>query len=324
MIKLKNISQSEKLISISTDIGNSWFADGYTLKNLQEDLEDWGGALTIEINSRGGDPIEGLAMYDYLKGLKGKITAFIIGQCSSAATLIACAADTVKATKYSRWLVHRVVGSAEGTSDEIQGALDAVRSLDNQIIEIYISKTGKTESELLTLMNKDTYLTAEEAKEWGFIDEIINYQSNVTNMKKFKNLTEEEQAEMDALLAENEQLKTKIAELEGKIAELENELATYKDKEVEQEVEADIKAGKFDALKKTDLLAVAKKDFRTYKLMAAAVQYTNKRVDINTPFQYSGALTKEQWVENYKSGVYKDNPEKLKLDYELVFGKKWD
>ena len=60
-------------------------------------------------------------------------------------------------------------------------------------------------------------MTAKEALEWGFVDEIIEDKPKITNMKKFQNLTEEEQAEMDQLLADKAALEQKVAELEAQL-----------------------------------------------------------------------------------------------------------
>jgi ATP-dependent protease ClpP protease subunit len=240
MIKITNTKDSAT-ISIFGDIGQSFFGDGYTFEKFKNDLKGLEVSnLLIEMKSNGGDLLEAFAIHDEIKRYPAKVTARIVGSSASALTVIASAAYIVEITENSRYLVHQSSTFVEGNKDQLQEKIDLLKSFDEQILTAYIKKTGKSKAVLESLMKEERWLTAQEAKDYGFIDRIIN----ITN--KIKNMTEEEKAQMEALKAENESLKQKIKELE--------EAATaMKEEEVEKEVEAAIEAGKFIATAKDSL-----------------------------------------------------------------------
>jgi ATP-dependent Clp protease, protease subunit len=320
MIKFRNTSNG-KTIQILTSIGKGFFEDGFTLQNIKQAIGDFDGAITLEINSPGGDAIEGLAIHDYLSSLSNTITAVIIGQCSSAATLIACAATKITATPHARWLAHRVTSFTEGNSENLASMVATLQSMDNQIAAIYAVKTGKSEDEMHALMKKDTYLTAQDALELGFIDEIVNIQKQrAMKDKLFANLTEEEEKEMAALKAENDKLKEELKNIKAKMQNMEED---EKEKVAKAEVTAAIEAGKFNAEKEADLVAIAKKDLPTFRAMAAAITVQPKKPVEPTkiePVQNAG-MTYDKWLENFKSNKYVNNIDKCRMDYKLATGK---
>ena len=320
MIKFINTANG-KTIQILTSIGKGFFEDGFTLQNIKQAIGDFDGAITLEINSPGGDAIEGLAIHDYLSSLSNTITAVVIGQCSSAATLIACAATKITATPHARWLAHRVTSFSEGNSENLQSMVATLQSMDNQIAAIYAVKTGKSEDEMHALMKKDTYLTAQDALELGFIDEIVNIQKQKAMKNKlFANLTEEEQEEMDALKAENAKLKEELESLKAKISGMEEEEV---EKVANAAVDEEIEKGKFDNSKRADLVAIARKDLGTFKAMAAAIVLQPKKPVEPTkvdPVQNAG-MTKERWLENFKANKYENKLDVCRSDYRLAYGK---
>lgn len=305
-----------KVVQIMTDIGAGFFSEGVTLQSVQDQIKDFAGEITIEINSKGGDAVEGLAIHDYFASLPNEITALVIGQCSSAATVIACAAKTIKMTPNSRWLAHRVRASVDGNSDTLKSTAQMAGSMDGQIAAIYAKRTGKSVEEMLALMEKDEYITAQEALALGFINEIVELKSN-NKMSNFKNLTDEEKEKMDELEKENKALK---AELEDLKAKLKAKVDEDEEKEAKAAVEAAINEGKFIAEKRDELVSMAKGNLAAFKAMAASVQIKTGKTVINAQVPDAGLISKDTWLSNWKSGKYDNDAAQMRADYKQAFG----
>jgi ATP-dependent Clp protease protease subunit len=240
MIRVTN--DSVYLIELFGQIGQSLFADGWTLERFKKELDNvQGSQVQVDIKSAGGDVFEAFAIYDALRAIKARVTVRIVGASASAATIIAAAGDRVLISENSRYLVHEAQTFVQGNKRQLSDSLELLESIDNQILDIYVKRTGKDRAVLAELMQKEKYMTAQEALEWGFVDEIIKQE--VTNMK-VQNMTEEEAA---ALTQENEQLKKQLEDLTAKLDELQAEKAKAEEEQIEKEIEAHIEAGKITA-----------------------------------------------------------------------------
>lgn len=268
-MKYKIIASEEKAtIQIFDHIGEK----GFSLADFKMAIQGIEAAhLEIEINSPGGDAFEAFGIHDVIKNMEARVTVYIIGVAASAATIIAAAADKVMITENSRYLVHEAISGVGGKKDELKNAAEILQKVDEQMLSIYIKRTGKTRAELEELMKKDTYLSAWEALEWGFVDEVIN-------VKKDKSM-KQKQLEIAAMAADEEEkkdekpdtnedtikdLKAKLAKMEEELEEALKALAAYKEKEeeakakeAEEKVEANIKAGKIKAESKAEMLEMA-------------------------------------------------------------------
>lgn len=143
------------------------------LKNLKDCSE-----LNINLNSVGGLVSAGITIHNKLREMasKGvKITCTVDGVAMSAGSLIMCAADTIKAYPSSLIMVHKasMLFYENLNADELRKAADELDAFDKAIIAAYKRKTCKNESELEAMMSVETYMTGEEAKEKGFVDEIL-------------------------------------------------------------------------------------------------------------------------------------------------------
>ncbi len=212
--------------------------------------------LEIDLNSPGGDPLEAFAIHDAIKALSARVTVNIIGVAASAATIIAAAADRVTITENSRYLVHESSSTMKGKKSDMIDTADTLGKIDAQMLNVYVKRTGKPSGELEALMKKDTFLSAEEALMWGFVDEIIHVQTlkiaAMSEQTKPVALTEEEKEEMNALKAE-------LAKAKAKLAEYEKEEEAKKAKaEEDNEVEARINAAVDKAIKAAIEAAAAK------------------------------------------------------------------
>ena len=317
MIKITN-EANEAVIQLFGDIGQGFFTDGWTLEKFNDAINGLDvPKIIIEIKSNGGDANEAFAIYDKIRSMPARVTVKVVGSSASAATIIAAAADRVEISENSRYLVHNARTFVEGSKENLKDAYEMLESYDNQILNVYVKRTGKSKEQLAQLMTEERWLTAEEAKQWGFVDEIIEYKPKIDNKmsEEAKNLTEEEQAAMDALTAENEALKAQVAELQGKIDEMEAMNAEKEEKEIEEFVENKIKAGIIKPEAKEHWVKLGKQD-RTSMTMAIDAIYVPPAGSVATVIDRTPAKmpkNKQEAWDMYKSGELK-TPQ----DYELA------
>ncbi len=162
-------------IDIYDVIGDDGWEEGVTTDKIKESLEQAGGRpLNVYINSNGGDVFEGFAIYNQIKRYTGYTTVYVDGVAASIASVIALAGDKVVMSKASMFMIHNASSWCYGNAEEMEKVVQALISIDETIKDIYIAKTHLDRDTLTDLMNKETFLTAEEALSCGFADEIID------------------------------------------------------------------------------------------------------------------------------------------------------
>ena len=154
--------------------------------NLRAQLETAnGGDVTLNIASEGGSYFEGLTMASMISTYKGKTTAKGIGIVASAATVVFLAADEKILTKNSFFMIHSAWAGAEGNAKEISKTVELLSKVDEQMINIYTAQMeskGKlinnsiedTKAYVKEMMQAETWLSAEEAVDYGFADYIMD------------------------------------------------------------------------------------------------------------------------------------------------------
>lgn len=143
-------------------------------KRMQEALDGIpdGSDIELHVNSAGGDAYQGVAIYNALKQKDAHITAYVDGLACSAATLPLMAAEKVIMGVGTNLLVHNMWAFAMGNAEELRKVADDLDKMMESNRKIYLSKCNLTEDELIELMEKEEFLTPEEAVEMGFADEI--------------------------------------------------------------------------------------------------------------------------------------------------------
>jgi len=316
MIKITNTSDSA-LIQIFGDIGDSFWGDGWTLEKFAAQLKGLDVPnLTIELKSNGGDLFEAFAIYDSIRNLPARVTVDIVGASASAATIIASGADKIRISENSNYLVHNARTFVEGNKEEMKEVFDQLSKFDNQILDIYVKRTGKTKDVLSELMKQEKWITAQEALNYGFVDEIIK--QKIENKMEQKNLFTN--AEQDALQAENEQLKAKVAELEAKLAEMESAQTAAIEEDVTAKVENAIKEGKLKADQKEAWINLGKLDNISMTAALNAI-YVPKLKDVANTAAGSGKLTEKEFLNNWRANKYAKDKEAYAKDYKEVYGK---
>ncbi|HTP77967.1 MAG TPA: ATP-dependent Clp protease proteolytic subunit [Rhizomicrobium sp.] len=131
--------------------------------------------IHMYINSPGGVVTAGLAIYDSMQLIRPPVQTFCVGQAASAASLLLMAGKKGQrfALPNARVLVHQPSASYYGQAADIARHAQEVVKLKHRLNEIYAKHTGRTVAEIEKALDRDTYMTAEEAKAFGLIDEIM-------------------------------------------------------------------------------------------------------------------------------------------------------
>ncbi len=171
----KKINVKGPIVSNSDAWIYEWFGiEATSPQKVNDALEKANGEdIEVEINSGGGSVFAGSEIYTALKSYKGNVIVKIVGLAASAASVIAMAGNKVMMSPTAQIMIHNVNSRAEGDYRNMEHTADVLKNADNTIANAYRIKTGKTQEELLGLMDKETWMTADKAKELGFVDEIM-------------------------------------------------------------------------------------------------------------------------------------------------------
>ena len=162
---------------ISSD--EKWIYDWFGIEatcalDVQKVLKNANGEeLEVIINSPGGYVDDGSEIYTLLKDYKGKTTGKIVGIAASAASVAAMGVDTLKISPTARIMIHNASGIIQGDYRDMEHGSDVLKECNKAISNAYMLKTGMKQEDLLNLMNRETFMNAQRAKELGFVDEIM-------------------------------------------------------------------------------------------------------------------------------------------------------
>jgi ATP-dependent protease ClpP protease subunit len=154
-----------------------WFQpDGVSAKAFNNEIAKLPAnrEIKLRINSPGGSVYEGLAIYNYLKERKDRLTCFVDGMCGSVATIIACAAKKVVMNQATGYFIHKIRGKSSGTAEDLRKSADDMDKVGEQFIDIYAEKTGLKREEIADMMAASTLMNEQEALEKGFVNEIAD------------------------------------------------------------------------------------------------------------------------------------------------------
>ncbi len=137
--------------------------------------------IFMYINSPGGLVTAGLAMYDTMQFIKCDISTLVIGQACSAGSLLAMAGTKGKryALKNSRIMIHQPSGGASGQATDILIHAEEITKIKKRLNQMYADHTGQPIEKINDAMERDKFMSPEEALEFGLIDKIIAHRSDV-------------------------------------------------------------------------------------------------------------------------------------------------
>lgn len=158
-------------------IGSSWFEEGVTAEGVRQALDGLRGVKTLNIfiNSEGGDVFEAKAIYTQLKRFAAEKVVHIDGLAASAATFIAMAGDRIVTSPAATWMIHEAWTVAMGNAGDLRDSADLLEMINEDIAKLYADRTGKDISTVRELMAAETWMTAQEALDLGFTDEIATF-----------------------------------------------------------------------------------------------------------------------------------------------------
>lgn len=159
---------------ISDDDGMSWLFDDVSPKQFKQELDDLGdiNTLNVTINSPGGDVFAGQAIHSMLVRHPATVNMFIDGLAASTASLVAAAGDHVIMPRNAMLMVHDPFTVALGNAREFRQQAEILDTIRESMIAAYQRKTDLDHDELVGLLEAETWLTAEDAVEFGFADAI--------------------------------------------------------------------------------------------------------------------------------------------------------
>jgi ATP-dependent Clp protease protease subunit len=156
--------------AIDDDVANSVIAQ---LLFLQ--MDDGKKDINIYINSPGGSVTAGLAIYDTMQFLTCDVNTYCIGMAASMGAVLLAAGSKSKrfALPNSDIMIHQVSGGARGQASDVERTVEYMFKLKKRLINILSKHTGQSYDKVLVDSDRDYYLTADEAKTYGLIDEVV-------------------------------------------------------------------------------------------------------------------------------------------------------
>lgn len=149
---------------------------GITAKEVIKEIRDHGPitSLNVRINSPGGEVFDGLAIFNFLNSLDVEITVQVDGVAASIASVIAMAGDVINMAENAMMMIHNPWAFAGGDAAELREMADLLEKVQENLIGIYEKRTGQTRDEIQTLLDAETWFTAEEAVDAGLADNITD------------------------------------------------------------------------------------------------------------------------------------------------------
>ncbi len=144
-------------------------------KKVKAQLKDsaFSNAITVNVASNGGDVFAASEIYTMLRDSGKKVTVNVQGLAASAASVISMAGDTVRISPTAQIMIHKASNGNQGNADSMSHNAAVLDGIDKSIAAAYMAKTGIAESDLIQLMQAETWLTAKDAVDKGFADEIM-------------------------------------------------------------------------------------------------------------------------------------------------------
>ncbi|HOK17725.1 MAG TPA: ATP-dependent Clp endopeptidase proteolytic subunit ClpP [Caldisericia bacterium] len=164
----------DRIIFLGTEI-NDQVANAIIAELLFLEADDPERDINLYINSPGGEVTAGLAIYDTIQFIKAPVSTICVGQAASmAAVLLASGSNKKRFTlPNTRILIHQPWGGVQGQAKDIEIVAKEIIRIKNKITEILSKHTGQPYDKIEKDTDRDYYMTAYEAKEYGIVDEVL-------------------------------------------------------------------------------------------------------------------------------------------------------
>ena len=150
-----------------------WTGGGTTAKAFQKELSAvTASQIDLHINSPGGEVFDGITIYNLLKQHPATITTYIDGIAASIASVIALVGDKVVMAENALYMMHNPSGMVIGNANDMRSMADVLDKVRGSMLTVYSGKSGKEDQAIVSMLDAETWMNADEALEAGFIDEI--------------------------------------------------------------------------------------------------------------------------------------------------------
>jgi ATP-dependent Clp protease, protease subunit len=164
----------ERIIFLSGEVSDG-MANAIIARLLYMDAEDPSKDISIYINSPGGSVTAGLAIYDTMMHIKANVVTICVGMAASMGSFLLAAGTKGKrlALPNSRILIHQPLGGAQGQATDIEIEAKEILRMRQQLNEMLAARTGQPIEKIQKDTDRDYWMSAQEAKEYGLIDRVI-------------------------------------------------------------------------------------------------------------------------------------------------------
>lgn len=171
--EIKNAASDTAEIFIYDFIGEDFWSEGVTAKNFIDSLDQVTAKnISLRINSPGGSVFDGWAIYNALKRHPAKVTSYVDGLAASIASVIALSGDHIHMAANSLFMIHNPSATASGDAEKMRKTADILDKVRDNLVSTYQTRTNMSEADLIAAMDAETWFTAEEALDLGFVDSI--------------------------------------------------------------------------------------------------------------------------------------------------------
>jgi len=169
----------DRIVFLGTEV-NDDVANIIIAQLLFLESEDPDKDVQLYINSPGGVVTAGLAIYDTMQYVRCPVSTICIGQAASMGAVLLAAGSKGRrfALPHSRIMIHQPMGGARGQATDIEIQAREIRHIKDVLIQILVDSTGKSTEQIAKDIDRDFYLGAEHAKEYGIIDEVFASKKN--------------------------------------------------------------------------------------------------------------------------------------------------
>jgi ATP-dependent Clp protease protease subunit len=175
----------DRIVFVGTPIDDN-IANVIIAQMLFLQMEDVNKDINLYINTPGGAITAGLAIYDTMQFVKCDVATYCVGQAASLGALLLCAGAKDKrfSLPNSRIMIHQPWGGVQGTAEDISIQTNEILRLREKVNEIISLHTGKPIDKVKKDTDRDFFMSANEAKDYGIIDEVVDNSKNKKSTKK--------------------------------------------------------------------------------------------------------------------------------------------
>jgi ATP-dependent Clp protease, protease subunit len=170
----------DRIVFIGTPI-DDYVANLVVAQMLFLQMEDPKRDINLYINSPGGSVTAGLAIYDTMQFVTCDVATYCVGVAASMGAVLLTAGTKGKryALPNSDIMIHQVSGGAQGTASDVERTVEYMFRLKKRLIKIMAHHTGKSEDRIKEDSDRDYWITAEQAKEYGLVDEVVKSRKDI-------------------------------------------------------------------------------------------------------------------------------------------------